>query len=461
MGQDLFLGHFSPKTVENMSRQMRLVSHSKTPAFLAVLHRLKARFNRKALLFFYDPISPQAYVMAQALDQLQKKMPFLVEVKLVSGVPAAFHPIPSLAWDYEWEDAKREARRYGLHFFDQKTIPSKEVCDHAYETLCKKDLSLSDCLEASKTVFVPNSQSTKKNLKQKTQHLFYQQFSKRFSEPIEQRLSKNRRLQHALNSFYVASVYYKGESYWHIDRLAFLLPKLRGKGDPVLNQGINDIFPSKLNVSPLKKVSPVKDLVAYVSFNSPYTYLSLAKLDRLQSQYFVHIQFKPLLPMLMRGMDQSVRLKAISLLTDAARIARQDQIGYGKVYSPVGCGVKCAMALFYMAKKQGREAALFNALMQASWNEGLNIAGEEVLKTIVRRLALNWHEAKKALADFSWQDHAKTHEKNLNNAGHWGVPSFQLEDTLVFGQDRLCYIKEKLVKRKEPLPLLYPDYFKS
>jgi 2-hydroxychromene-2-carboxylate isomerase len=66
------------------------------------------------------------------------------------------------------------------------------------------------------------------------------------------------------------------------------------------------------------------------------------------------------------------------------------------------------------------------------------------LRTIVERAGLSWADARLALKDEAWRAVAERNREALLALGLWGVPSLQVQDVAVWGQDRLWAIEDKL-----------------
>jgi len=57
---------------------------------------------------------------------------------------------------------------------------------------------------------------------------------------------------------------------------------------------------------------------------------------------------------------------------------------------------------------------------------------------------LDWTEAKSVLGNDDWRIEAEANRAEMMKYGIWGVPSFRIGDTIIWGQDRLWVIEDKL-----------------
>jgi 2-hydroxychromene-2-carboxylate isomerase len=115
------------------------------------------------------------------------------------------------------------------------------------------------------------------------------------------------------------------------------------------------------------------------------------------------------------------------------------------VNDPVGRPTERGLALIPLAEKLGRGEAYVSAFMHGVWAEGIDAGSDRGLRLIAHRAGLPWADARDALQDDSWRDVAERNRQAMFALGIWGVPSFAVGDTAVWGQDRLWAVQEALV----------------
>jgi 2-hydroxychromene-2-carboxylate isomerase len=71
------------------------------------------------------------------------------------------------------------------------------------------------------------------------------------------------------------------------------------------------------------------------------------------------------------------------------------------------------------------------------WAEGLDAGSDKGLRQITSRAGLAWPAVCAALQDDAWRLTAEANRVEMLNLGLWGVPSFKVGDTTVWGQDRM------------------------
>jgi 2-hydroxychromene-2-carboxylate isomerase len=97
------------------------------------------------------------------------------------------------------------------------------------------------------------------------------------------------------------------------------------------------------------------------------------------------------------------------------------------------------------AERAGKGQAYLTSFMRGVWAEGLDAGSARGLRKIVERAGLDWDQASLALKDQSWRITAEQNRQELSGLGLWGVPSFRVGNTAVWGQDRLWAVKEALL----------------
>jgi 2-hydroxychromene-2-carboxylate isomerase len=262
--------------------------------------------------------------------------------------------------------------------------------------------------------------------------------------PAKHSEAGNARLE-ALGHYMGGMLHYAGEWYWGLDRLHYLEARLRDLGaakDVSLSQPIfaPPQIPSR---EPNNQKKSGRELHAYLSFRSPYSAIVLPRAQALAQAYGAKLVLRIVLPMVMRGLPVPKAKKAY-ILPDTAREARRLGVPYGKICDPVGRPIERAYALFLYARAQGREIDFANAFYQMVWAEGVNAGSDRGLRRITERAGLDWRAGKANFALDDWREEAETNQREMMARGIWGVPSFRVDDTIIWGQDRLWVIEDAL-----------------
>ena len=242
-------------------------------------------------------------------------------------------------------------------------------------------------------------------------------------------------------------IQFDGTWYNGVDRLPYL--------EAALAKAFGSAVVGVVKPRPLEQRGPLalsdKPLICdmWFSFRSPYSYLALEQIEAALAPYGVPLALRPIAPMVSRGLPMPT-VKKLYLLGDAKREADRLVIPFGEICDPLGAGIDHCIAIMYWALRRSPAEALAFArsAMRGIWSEAKD-PGEYIdLRVMVERAGLPWEEAKAALGDPAAARMAFDNAADLNGIGLWGVPSFRIGELVLWGQDRLPLIADRL--RRHP-----------
>jgi 2-hydroxychromene-2-carboxylate isomerase len=135
---------------------------------------------------------------------------------------------------------------------------------------------------------------------------------------------------------------------------------------------------------------------------------------------------------------------------DAAREAHWHRTPFGRMNDPVGRPVERGLSLMPLAERTGKAQAYVLSFMHGVWAEGIDAGSDRGLRRIAERAGMSWTEARSAMQDEAWRQTAEAHRVEMLDLGLWGVPSFRVRDTAVWGQDRLWAVQQALLAPHYP-----------
>lgn len=247
-------------------------------------------------------------------------------------------------------------------------------------------------------------------------------------------LQQGERRRRALGHYASGALCFEGEWYPGLERLNFLFERLREE-----HARVDDLVPQ----APTLPLDGATEIQAFLSFRSPYSYLAGQRLLRLSERSGLPLRIRPVLPMVMRGLAVP-RTKRLYLAWDAARVARSLGIPFGRIADPLGRGVERCLALCPWAEAQGKLSEFFVAATTAIWSQGVDVARDRGLIRVCEQLDMDPKQALAQSRSEDWRPAVEANRLALLELGLWGVPSVQIGQTTIWGQDRLAWVEQAL-----------------
>ena len=262
---------------------------------------------------------------------------------------------------------------------------------------------------------------------------------------VSSHVAASNALRQQLGHYLGATFFYAGEWYWGIDRLHHLERRLQDLGAQRL--GVQDLmFPPDADLSgPVSLASPLP-IDFFFSFRSPYSAIVAPRVFELGRRTGAPVRLRFVLPMVMRGLPVP-REKRTYISLDAAREAHARGTPFGRLNDPVGRPTERGLSLIPIAEQMGCAEAYVLSFMHGVRAEGIDAGSDRGLRRIVERAGLSWDAAHRALKEDAWRATAEANRKEMFDLGLWGVPSFRVGDTAVWGQDRLWAVQDALLKQ--------------
>ena len=441
-----FKKFMSKRTIAAPVRNRIMNSFSNYEAFKSV--RLESEVKRQdegrnhEVLYFHKVDDPYSHLTIQSIEKLKSSYNISFKPILVGEEDAEAIHETSLYSKYCLEDVKRIAPFYDIAF-PGNSYPSKEMIYKANSILSAVNESkFSEIAIKVSFALWSGDKDTIDNL--------VAIFSPSKDKVIDKIIEGNK-IRNDKGYYFGSAFYYENELYWGLDRLNYLEERLTELG--LSTNSVKDPICS-LNLSaPKQMISNKKvNLTYYPSLNSPYTLVSAKRVKELSETYPINLITKPVLPMLMRDMTIP-EYKAKYIISDAAREGRKYGHEIKNIYSPLGSPARKAYSLFPNIDKAGKGFEYIYELLNASFQEGVNIGNNDYLETLINKLGLDWNIIKNDLNTKQWKHDLDLNLKDMYSGNCWGVPSFKVTDEdgsnpfYAWGQDRIWLIKEEIAKR--------------
>jgi 2-hydroxychromene-2-carboxylate isomerase len=411
----------------------RLLSRERLQEQRAKTERQRlARGERHRLLYFHQVDDPYSALVAQVLPRLLEHYDVDLEPHLVGPPPDSAAPERQRLVDYSRRDAFRLASHWRLSFPDPQTQPSPGAVEQATRLLAA-------AIEGRR--FTEAAWPVSAWLWQDRARLF-DAAPLASQATASAQLAASNVLRQRLGHYLGAMFFYGGEWYWGVDRLHHLERRLQALGAQRAGVTGPMFAPDEDLRTPLALPRP-PPIDFYFSLRSPYSAIVTPRVFELGRLTGAPVRLRFVLPMVMRGLPVP-RAKRRYIGQDAAREALLRDIPFGRLNDPVGRPTERGLALIPFAERAGHAHDYVLSFMRGVWAEGIHAGSDTGLRRIVERAGLRWAEARRALDDETWRATAQHNRDELFALGLWGVPSFRVGDTAVWGQDRLWSVQQAL-----------------
>ena len=388
------------------------------------------RGGRRHARLYYRADDPYSHLLAQVAPRLTSTYGFQIELTPVARPSAGANPAPEMLFEHAIGDAALLAESYGLSFPRDATPPSEDRVRRAHAVLLERrpaDEQLQVAAALGEAVWRDDG---------KALAAIVERHGSVSGEEVRPALEANYAALERAGHYQPGMIHYGGDWYWGIDRLHFLEERLQREG----LQGSLDLTPGpspalasmihSLGENPLR-------LEVFVSFRSPYSYLSIPPLMELRERHGIEVTVRPVLPMVMRGLPVPTA-KRLYIVHDAKREADRLGIPFGHVCDPLGEGIGHCMAVFFgCAVGKGLELEFPASAMRGIWSEARDVGHLPDLVFLAERAGISEADVKAAIEDSSWKELAKANREALTDMGLWGVPSLRIGSYSTWGQDRI------------------------
>ena len=413
----------------------RLLSHERVLKQRAKAERSRlARREPHRVHCFLQVDDPYSALLAACLPQLQARYDFELVPHVVGPPPAAAAPDRARLVAHSRRDAQRLAAHHGLAFHDPGEQPATAAVARATAGLVAAAGNGSFATTAGPVLSALwKGQAAPASRAAPVAPLASPEQA---SAHTAQADALRQRLGHYLG----AMLFYAGEWYWGLDRLHHLERRLQAVG--AQRAGVSgSMFEPATDLATPVALANAPPIDFFFSLRSPYSALAAPRVFDLGRLTGAPVRLRYVLPMVMRGLPVP-RDKRMYIGLDAAREARLRQQPFGRLNDPVGRPTERGLALIPWAEQAGLGQAYVLSFMRSVWAEGVDAGSNSGLRRIVEGAGLPWAQAGAALADAGWRQTAEANRVELLGLGLWGVPSFRVGDTAVWGQDRLWAVQQ-------------------
>jgi len=401
------------------------------------------RGGRRHARLYYRADDPYSHLLVQAARRLASTYPLEIAIIPVAHPSIAANPAPEMLQNHAIRDATLSAESYGLSFPRDAGAPSEDRARRAHAVLLEPrpaEEQLQIAAEIGEAVWRDEGAALA---------AIVERYGSVSGEEVRPALEANYAALERAGHYQPGMLYYGGEWYWGIDRLHYLEERLRREG---LEGSVDLTRGPALHLGSIIRGADgsTPRIEAFVSFRSPYSYLSIPQLIELRDRYGVDITLRPVLPMVMRGLAVP-RAKRLYMVHDAKREADRQGIPFGHVCDPLRKGIGYCMAVFFnCAASKGLALEFAHSVMQGIWSEARDVAHIPDLVFLSKRAGISEAEVRAAIEEQGWKDEAKANRDALTDLGLWGVPSIRIGSYSTWGQDRIPMLEAEIARFSTP-----------
>jgi 2-hydroxychromene-2-carboxylate isomerase len=418
----------------------QLLTSPRTRAARRTLAEVRRRLRREPhrVRYFHQVDDPYSHLSAQVLAPLVERYAIELEPHLVGPPPDDAAPDRARLEAYSLRDAADVAPGYGLEFPEGKQPLDASQVDLA-------SMLLAGAIDSGQFPAVASRVSTALFAGDGAalESLARELPRGDAAAAVERGTHLRAQLGH-----YLGATFHQGvEWFWGVDRLSHLERRLRelglGEAAPIAPRPVLDAgSPGGRSVR----------IECFPSLRSPYSAIAMRRVLELPARLPVEIVWRPVLPMVMRGLPVP-RAKQLYIALDTKREAEQADEPFGRICDPVGRPVERGFSLFPWAREHGHEGEYLHAFTRAAFAEGIDTGEDAGLRHVVERAGLSWQEARARLDGDEWRGELEENRQAMLGAGLWGVPSFRIPaadghpEYSTWGQDRLWRVEQEVLRR--------------
>lgn len=409
--------------------------------------RRRSRGEPHCVHCFHQVDDPYSALLATALPALLQRYDVALKAHVVPPPSDAAAPDRERLVAYSRSDAQRLAAGHGLAFSDPGQPPPQARIDQTTRWLvaaAEQDRFAEIAGPLSMALWKPLGEASRPDT---SAQAMVAGLTPASDVRVQAHLGRSAALRQRLGHYLGAMLYYEGEWYWGLDRLHHLERRLQDLG--AQRPGTSGLmFPPPAELQAPHPVADPPAIDFFFSLRSPYSAIVTPRVFELGRLTGAPVRLRYVLPMVMRGLAVPPEKRRYIAL-DAAREARLHGQPFGRLNDPVGRPVERGLALIPLAERQGQGQAYVASFMRGVWAEGLDAGSDRGLRRIAERAGLSWDQAQTALHDTAWRQTAEANRQQMLALGLWGVPSFQVGTTVVWGQDRLWAVQQAVLASRE------------
>lgn len=195
-------------------------------------------------------------------------------------------------------------------------------------------------------------------------------------------------------------------------------------------------------------------VIFYFDLSSPYSYLAATQIEAVIRRGRGELVWTPIvLGGLFKEtgnvMPASVAAKGMWMVKDLQLWADYYQVPFKmSPYFPVNAMTAHRLIVAAQQQEAPQVGALVRALFDAVWAHSLDVTQPEVLAEIIAEVGLDADALLAAATSQPVKDKLRENTQQAQAHGAFGAPTFVIDDSLFWGNDRLHFVEAKLLQAK-------------
>jgi 2-hydroxychromene-2-carboxylate isomerase len=189
-----------------------------------------------------------------------------------------------------------------------------------------------------------------------------------------------------------------------------------------------------------------KKINFYFDFISPYSYLAHLKIKQIKN---INFDYKPVLVGGLHNLQgitapAFIKPKLKHMISDCDLIAKKDK--YNFIWNSKFPINSLQIMRGYLFINNESKNIYLNIMFDAYWKDNLDIANEEILKSLLQKSKINPDNFFDGIKDAKIKEELKNLTQEAHDKEIFGAPTFVVNNKIFWGQDRLEFALDEYNK---------------
>tara|TARA_Y100000996_G_scaffold411835_1_gene396709 strand:- start:647 stop:1234 length:588 start_codon:yes stop_codon:yes gene_type:complete len=193
-----------------------------------------------------------------------------------------------------------------------------------------------------------------------------------------------------------------------------------------------------------------KSLDFYFDFISPYSFIAYKEIQKFEKKYSFKIKYRPIL---LGGLHNLHGIKAPAFIPSKARfmirdckiVSEKKNIKF-KFNSYFPIKTLNLMRGVLIAEEDDIKNHYVDSIFNSIWRDGFNMNDQIVIEKVLKNININPKTFFLRLSTQTAKDNLKKKTNEAFEKGIFGAPTFLVNNKIFWGQDRLVFALEELLK---------------